>query len=51
MSSGVRSTWSSAMLVILNLPQGLLGLTSKQLPVFSGIGVLRLLQGRMAVDA
>ena len=39
MSSGVGSTWSSAMLDILNLLRGLLSLTSKQLPVFSGIGV------------
>ena len=39
MSSGVRSTSSSAMLVLLNLPRGLLSLTSMQLPVFSGIGV------------
>ena len=42
MSSGVRSTWSSPMLVILNLPRGLLSLTSMQIPVFSGIGVLRM---------
>ena len=34
MSSGVRSTWSSAMLVILNLPRGLLSLTSMQLRFF-----------------
>ena len=40
MSSGVRLTWSSAMLVILNLTRGLLSLTSMQLPVFfSGITV------------
>ena len=35
--SRVRSTWSSATLVILNLPRGLLSLTSIQLSVFSGI--------------
>ena len=40
-SSGVRATWSSAMLVIFNLPRGLLSLTSMQLPFFSGNGVLR----------
>ena len=34
MFSGARSTWSSAMLVILYLPRGVLSLTSKQLPVF-----------------
>ena len=28
------------MLVILNLPRGLLSLTSMQLPILSGIGVL-----------
>ena len=33
MFSGARSTWSSAMLVILYLPRGVLSLTSKQLPV------------------
>ena len=33
-SSGVRLTWSSAMLVILNLTRGLLSLTSMQLPFF-----------------
>ena len=38
MSSGVRPTRSSAMLVILNLSRGLLSLTSMQLPFFSGIG-------------
>ena len=42
MSSAVRSTWSSAMLVILNLPRGLLSLTSMQLRFFSGNGVLRM---------
>ena len=42
MSSAVRSTWSSAMLVILNLPWGLLSLTSMQLRFFSGNGVLRM---------
>ena len=33
-SSGVRLTWTSAMLVILNLTRGLLSLTSMQLPFF-----------------
>ena len=42
MSSGVRSTWSSAILVILNLPRGLLSLTSMQLRFFSVNGVLRM---------
>ena len=34
MSSGVRSTWLSAMLVISNLLWGVLSLTSMQLPFF-----------------
>ena len=39
-SSGVRLTWSSAMLVILNLTRGLLNLSSMQLAgFFSGITV------------
>ena len=33
-SSGVKLTWSSAMLVILNLTRGLLSLSSMQLPGF-----------------
>ena len=40
-TSGIRSTWSFAMLVLLNLPRGLLSLTSLQLPFFSAIGVLQ----------
>ena len=42
MPSGVRLTWSSTMLVISNLLQGVSSLTSMQLPVFSGIRVLNI---------
>ena len=37
-SSGVKLTWSSAMLVILNLTRGLLSLSSMQLPAFFFVG-------------